>query len=193
MAYLVDQTSNARYCPVFDWVGEPYYFKDMPHETPPGTRLAVEGFPRSLKIKSAHKALPDFFLLSGKYAVSSNTRDLLEDLEPGKHQFIPVELRRKNGEPFEGDFFVLHVCAAVDAIVPEESDVHTKKTKGGREYLQLSKVRPMLTVNRSIIEKRHFWTGDKNFNINFFCSDEFFKRATAAKLKGFDFTPMREV
>ncbi|MET1412187.1 DUF1629 domain-containing protein [Roseibium sp. HPY-6] len=192
MAYLADQTSNTRYCPVFDWVGEPHYFRDMPHETPPGTRLAVEGFPRSLKIKSAHKALPDFFLLSGKYAVSSNTKDILDEFEPGKHQFIPVDLFRKNGEPFEGDFFVLHVRSAVDAIVPEESDVYTDTTDNGYRFLQIAKVRPNLTVRRNATIHRHFWTGDKNFSNLFFCSDEFFKRVKSAKLKGFDFTPMRE-
>ncbi|WP_299472556.1 DUF1629 domain-containing protein [uncultured Roseibium sp.] len=146
-----------------------------------------------MKIKSAHKAIPDFFLLPGKYAVSSSARDILEDLEPGKHQFIPVVLCRKNGELFEGDHFVLHVCSAVDAIVPEQSEVYAITTASGRQSLRLAKVRPSLAVQKNKLKDRHFWTGNKSFNINFFCSDEFFKRAKSAKLKGFDFTPIREV
>lgn len=193
MSYLVQQSTNPRYCPVFDWVGEPYYFRDMPHETPPGARIDVEGFPRTFKIKSSHKTLPDFFLLSGKYAISSKTKSLLDRLEPDVHQFIPVKLLKKSGEAFEGNFFVLHICFAVDAIAPEQSDVSVYTTPAGRKTLRLSKVRPNLAARKDRIEGRHFWIGDESFNNLFFSSDEFFEQVRKAKLAGFEFVPMTEI
>jgi uncharacterized protein DUF1629 len=193
MAYQVEQSSNTRYCPIFEWVGETYYFRDAPYEVPPGNRITVEGFPRALKIRSAHKTLPDFFLLSGKYAISDRMKDVLEKLEPGVHQYIPVILQKKSGEPFEGEFFVLHPCSAVDAIVPEQSDVSFHTTPAGRKTLRLKKVRPKLTVQKDKIKDRHFWTGDESFSRIFFSSDAFFDEVQKAKLKGFDFIPMTEI
>ncbi|CTQ51842.1 hypothetical protein LP7551_00358 [Roseibium album] len=193
MAYEVSQTSNTRYSPIFEWVGENYYFQDAPYQVPPGNPITVEGFPRALKIVSAHKTLPDFFLLSGKYAVSDRMKDVLEKLEPGVHQYIPVILQKKSGEPFEGEFFVLHPCSAVDAIVPEQSDVSFHTTPAGRITMRFKKVRPKLTVQKEKIKDRHFWTGDESFNRNFFSSNAFFDEAQKAKLKGFDFIPMTEI
>ncbi|WP_281929939.1 imm11 family protein [Roseibium album] len=193
MVYLVEQSTDPRCCPVFNWIGDPYYFRDMPHETPPGTRLVVEGFPRVLEIESSHTTLPDFFLLSGKYAVSSKTKDILEELEPGVHQFIPIVLKKKSGEPFEGKFYVLHPRSAVDAIAPELSDVSIHTTPGGRVTMRLSKVNPKLTSYKSKINGRHFWTGDESFSNLFFSSDEFFQKIQNEKLIGFKFIPMSVV
>ena len=193
MAYEVSHTSNTRYCPIFDWVGEGYYFQDAPHQVPPGNPIAVEGFPRALRITSAHKTLPDFFLLSGKHAISSRTKNVLEKLEPGVHQYIPVILQKKSGEPFEGEFFVLHPCSAVDAIVPDRSDVFFHTTPAGRKTLRFKKVRPKLAVQKEEIKSRHFWTGNESFNRNYFSSDVFFNEAQKAKLKGFAFIPMTEI
>lgn len=193
MAYEVSQTSNTRYCPIFEWVGETYYFQDAPHQVSPGNSIKVEGFPRALKIVSAHKTLPDFFLLSGKHAISDRTKEVLEKLEPGVHQYIPVILQKKSGEKFDGEFFVLHPRSAVDAIVPEQSDVFFHTTPAGRKTLRFKKVRPKLTVQKDKIQGRHFWTGEESFNRNFFASDTFFDEAQKVKLTGFDFIHMTEI
>ena len=49
--------------------------------------------------------------------------DIIEDIEPGAHQYFPVKLLLKSGEPEPEPYFILNVCTLIEALDREASNV----------------------------------------------------------------------
>ena len=50
--------------------------------------------PQVAILESSHKLLPEFISINAKLAVCPEAKALIEDLEPGRHQFFDVAIRR---------------------------------------------------------------------------------------------------
>ena len=83
-----------------------------------GTRAQVppEMFPPVL-IVGNDDPLDDWNGNAIGYIVSQRFRDAVEVLDPGTHQFVPVELRRHDGQLYEGrPFYYMRVTRLINAI-----------------------------------------------------------------------------
>lgn len=132
----------------------------------------------------------------GVWTVNDQVKQIIEELEPGIHTFIPVNLRVRDKETDYGQYYLLYIGQAIDAIVIDETNF---RDGFGREGFQKSWVLNGLVgptvLDPKLIEGRHLWRGGIGkiggggdpFYRYLFCSDELKKRIKSAKLEGWRF------
>ena len=92
-----------------------------------GYRVVAEDAPKKVRWLSTVRAVPDYDKCGGVPYVSERLRDLIEQFEPGVHQFVPVDLYRpKAKEPFATHYWFV-VCSRIDSVDAE----HTTLIKDG--------------------------------------------------------------
>ena len=96
----------------------------------------------------------------------------LDSLEPYVHQFVSIIIQRKSGEPFEGEYYLLHICQLIDAHIEELSDVIRRKTDSGTEFLSFRGGVPKMDVEKNKIAGKHLWCGDRHVPSSDFCSGD---------------------
>lgn len=80
-----------------------------------GRRVKREGMPSKVKWWD-RRPVPDFQILhSPTMIVSQRFREVVESIEPGVHQFEPVEYVTKGGEHV-ADMFVFVICNRIDSV-----------------------------------------------------------------------------
>ena len=151
-------------------------------------------------IKQSNKGkLSDFpYGLGGKFTCSPAFRNVVEELEPNTHQFIPVDVFNKDGSRSDEVIFLVNLLARIDFIDTENSKGLTPlKTLGGNDYFDVDRVdgRFALSIKSEIIGRRHFWrSGGLTFGAfidHFFCSDEAHDLILSRSLTDINFTPVR--
>ncbi|WP_284164506.1 DUF1629 domain-containing protein [Frigidibacter sp. SD6-1] len=140
-------------------------------------------------------AMTDVFPLPGLNGVSTRFKAIVERLEPNKHQFFPLKLRRKNGEPIEGGWFIFNACEKFDAILVKymkQEKVKWVRRFNGKPGLHCD-VRPnMLTFSRPEMAGRHFWITDNLSAPNLIMSNEAAKVMKAERIRNFYMTEQQE-
>ena len=97
-------------------------------------------------------AIPDFdraWMLN----VSSRAKDLIEDLEPGVHQFLPVDYIDIDGRFIESRWFLV-VCNRIDSVDRNHSRL---RLEGGWMWTPDGVVDPKLVFNEQQASGYHLW------------------------------------
>ena len=55
---------------------------------------------------------------------------MVEGLDPGRHQFIPIRVTERDGTPIEKDWHVLVITHRQDTLLPEASDLRWSDPSG---------------------------------------------------------------
>ncbi|WP_424942627.1 imm11 family protein [Aliiroseovarius crassostreae] len=171
--------------------------RDMHRGTDP---IADDLLPKRYSLAKSYKSLGDIIYLGAGIAVSSRLRDLIEELEPGRHQIWPIEVILPSGEAYPTEYFMLRVLSQLDPFDKEKSDPSCWK-KSGRI---LKMMRPKenhahgIALSRSVIGDHHIWrgivtpeTGISGFN--FYVSDRLKAAIHEAGLKTPPFYQLKEV
>jgi hypothetical protein len=80
--------------------------------------------PREILLDRPQKSFMDYFFINdGINVVSSRLRDILERLDPGLHQFWPMNFRTKRGIRIEGQFHGIVVMGFARALSEDGSDL----------------------------------------------------------------------
>lgn len=91
------------------------YVKNTMFDT--GRPIQTEHFPRTWKRKPSKNPIPDVMSAwKGNLFVSKRFKDLIEEFEPGVHQFLPADLMTRGKVVAEMYYFV--VCNRLDALDP---------------------------------------------------------------------------
>lgn len=138
------------------------------------------------------------------YSVSQAFVDLVEELEPGVHQWLRWELEDADGEPIETPIYAMNICNRVDAIRAEESTM-TRIDKGDRDFIYGYMPPPSIKVDlggevdirspagrggrfcvdAETVDGMALWA-DMRSRKQVFCSDALWAGIEKRKLKGFD-------
>ncbi|NIZ60953.1 hypothetical protein DL239_08195 [Sedimentitalea sp. CY04] len=117
--------------------------------------------PKGFVLAKPYKALGDVVLLGLGVAVTARFRELIEKLEPGRHQFRPIKIIQRSGETYSSEYFTLRVLTALDAWDRERSDPGSWK-----KSVRIAKMRAPLgdhahgiALSRSVIGDHHIWRG----------------------------------
>lgn len=121
--------------------------------------------------------------------VDDSVKSLLEELDPGVHGFIPINVRVVGGPPREHRFYILHCTAAIHAVVMKDTRFADGIGKFYPHSAQLSERGPIV-LNGNMIEGRHLWRGGIGkwggggdpLSGYYFCSDQLADRLQ--RLKG---------
>lgn len=121
---------------------------------------------------------PDFSFAEGGPCLSEGVRELIETLEPGVHQFFPVEMLNPDGSVREPRRYLLNVCQTVSAVV---DGTYSVLSDGTRFYLAH---RPM-KVRKDIISNLHLWRDSGVDFQHYFVSGELYNKLNEAGFGGF--------
>ncbi|WP_306047745.1 imm11 family protein [Nioella sp. MMSF_3534] len=90
-----------------------------------GTRsLSADEMPRQFFIDEKPRALPDMFMgSSGKWVVSDPARQIIEDLDPGLHQFFSINVQFPDGSSPLGEWFAMNITTVRKTMIDAESAI----------------------------------------------------------------------
>jgi hypothetical protein len=95
--------------------------KSGPDE-PPVTPIENHEPPEFFKMRKRQKSLGSLVQLnSGILAVDEALEDIIEKLEPGKHQFFPIKIMATNSEAYPKSYFTILVGHYLDSFLPAKS------------------------------------------------------------------------
>lgn len=148
--------------------------------------------------------LPDFVGAGGGangWILSEKARRLVVSLEPNVHTFIPVNLRVRGSDKSWGEYFLLYVGQAIDAVVREQTQFQGGFGQEGYNVSPLLDVlRPNIVLDRKLIAGKHLWRGGIGkigggggaFWSELFCSDELAELFKTNNIEGWLFnTPCK--
>ena len=164
-----------------------------------GYPVKPETLPAKILWACGNEPLPDVL---PRFAVSSRFRDLVEQFEPGVHQFVPVEIyKRKGGEP-AATYYWFIVCQRLDSVDRDHTTYMWRLDYTGEngfwtdedpETEQINED-AKLVFSRALIGAHHIWH-DPHLLVfkNRLCSTPFGNAVIAAELTGVNVTPREEV
>jgi hypothetical protein len=154
-------------------------------------RLNALEMPTLLRLQKKPKILPSVFSSEDGITICSrNLRDLIEALDPGQHQFLPITLLHRETPIFEDDTFIMNVHKTFDTI----DEKHTKASRGavpalGRprelfRYLNIGLVKKNdIAVSKSLLPNINLWR-EKNYSI-YMMSDALFETLKQRRMRFF--------
>ena len=137
--------------------------------------------------------MPDFAAILGYQVVSDAFRALIEEFEPGVHQYIPVDVyKTRDGEERWGTWYWLNICNRIDSTdhdAMREAGWYQTEIAGTKQRAQWDFnweaarwQEPPITFSRNRIGDRALWVDPYLNPKNFYACDKF---AGAVKERGF--------
>ena len=183
MAHVVKIGFSDR-MPAFEWDEEPEPMASFGFSF--GRRIDdLSIFPKSATQKDTKK-ICDVFSMPALNCVNARFRDLVEEFEPGVHQFIPISLKRKDGTPIEGEYFIFNCCQLLGAVLVNETKCGEwrKVVAGPNEGQPYYDIPPHdLVLSRPAIGGKHIWVSAVANPGNPFFSDELVERMEQEKIR----------
>lgn len=142
-----------------------------------------EEMPLKIVAEKPRKTWPDtFFTTNGLLVVRDPVRLVLEQLDPGEHQFFPLHFQTKRGLEIEDSWFAMNVTAKQDSILVEYSRVNVNPRAPDRlcSFYSDSKYGDVI-VDPSKQKGLHFWR-EARFNLSLLGSDRLFHEMKKRKL-----------
>ena len=137
-------------------------------------------FPSIVFVDSQESSLLDLIGIGGT-CVSEKFRSAVEGVEPGVHDFLPLELRYGSHDTYDvHQYYYFHICRYVTSINAERSNLTRGETKipGKGSIPLLAKKRNLpVVVNQDAVAGIHLWTEDGPVQAGegFFISDELYQ------------------
>lgn len=154
-----------------------------------GYALVPDTLPKRVLWANGTLPLPDVL---PRFAVSPRFRDMVDQFEPGVHQFVPVEIYKdRKGEPVATYYWFI-VGQRLDSVDRDRTTYNWTLDYTGKEGFWDDKDVPnaRLVFSNAAVEGRHIWHDPHLLtHKNGLCSDAFAHAATEAKLTGLTVAP----
>ena len=169
--------------------------------------ILLGSVPTRIIVKPAESDhLPDFGFApwGGWKLVSHAFMNLVERLEPGAHEFLPIsETLDQQGRLVDKRFFLMNILQQFNAVDAEQSTVkinehhHSSVTNGKKlefAYQTMRLVGPRkLTLKRALVAGHHLWHGTTEDIYHVFFSDALHHAVHAANLSPLNYFYAEEV
>ena len=162
---------------------------------PPFTPIKPHELPLSFDIVRGGKSLASLIALNfGILAVDEALKEIIERLEPGVHQFFPIEIRLRNGKLYPEKYYILVIGQYFDSFSPEGSDKFSFKLDKVRFSYENNKAGISgLAFRKSVFGGAHLWRERRIIGLLTCFSDELQAEITKAGLHIPKHYRMREV
>lgn len=140
--------------------------------------------PSTLALNGILNLKPFFKSVNGWWFVEQLVKDLIEALDPGRHQFIPIRLAGYSGEREieEGTWYILNVHFRVTSVVKDLSDLDVHRPPPN-ERLYVNPFGKRLTMDAAELDPAaHLWR-EHRFGRELFMSDDLYDRLMQMKVK----------
>lgn len=204
MSYYLDLSPEDQ-CALFDYVDTASRGKAGPYvsfvvgkflheqgtkgspDKPPFSPILAHEPPRSFVIERGGKSLGSLIMLSNRMlAVEEALKAIIERLEPGVHQFFPIEIMNRKGEAYSRPYYLLVIGQYFDSFLPNESDPHSFSKDGERGFFHKEKKVDMagLAFSKAVFGKAQLWRDRRMSREWLTCfSDELIAEITKAGLR----------
>ena len=140
--------------------------------------LTQDEIPQTLVLKSTKKSF-DISTFDNAWAyaesralvVRDDFRALVEELDPGLHQFLNINVMTNEGDPIAGDWFLMNVMHRQKTIIPTEDAAYPHPTNPERMGM-IVKSRRNLVVDTSKLSPANLWR-EEGYRLELFVSDQF--------------------
>ncbi|WP_208347473.1 imm11 family protein [Pseudaestuariivita rosea] len=123
-----------------------------------GRKLEPNEVPSVLKLEKNPQNLPASFMTADSlYIVQKPFRDLIEKLDPGLHQFFPIEVRLRNETPHDPSCYAINVTETRDSILDEQSSVEKFVTNPNNTDKHIIYYKKDVTVDPIKLTDIHLW------------------------------------
>lgn len=148
-----------------------------------GRAVHPENLPAKMKVVGAKHKLADYIRFGPRFICSDAFRETVEQVEPGVHQFEPVELVWKNGAT-AGNYFFVVFCNRISAI--DESLTYPPLVGPAKRWRPERKGEDRLVFSADRVAQNHFFynLGLEGYPL---CSGEAHDALTNTELTGFRF------
>lgn len=130
----------------------------------------------------------------GVWTIKENIKAIIEELEPGVHSFIPVNLKVRGSEEDFGKYYLLYFGQAINAVVVDATDFAEGRGRTGFEKSSTISAFGDCILDAEKVRGKHLWRGARGilgssspFAFTVFCSDELAKRIKAIGAQGWRF------
>ncbi len=150
--------------------------------------------PSNYYLRSRKKSFADAFRIgNGIIVVSERMKKLIESLDPGLHQFFPLNIFYRNGDKLPSNYFTIHITTSKTTIYMNQPAVQ-QRSYAGIEYVSflepMSKTDPII-VNDGLVDGAHIWRDDFSKK-TYFVSKTFLEEVKERKLIFFRTYPTLE-
>ena len=162
--------------------------------------IANEFLPRRYTLFKKYKSLADVINLGAGIAISQPLRELVERLEPRRHQLWPVEIADQSGRPQWSNYSMLRVLSQIDAFDMKNSDPACWRKSG--HILKVSSPKKDhahgIALKQSVVSDHHIWRGFVSSEsgisgFDFYVSDTLKSAIEEAGLRTMPFCQLKEV
>ena len=116
--------------------------------------------PDTVRLLKKSKRLPDGFkVYAAMLVVTGEVKAVIEELDPGRHQFVPIRVTERDGTPIEKDWHVLVITHRQDSLVPEQSELKYDGRSWGPTYYWL-RGPEMVAFDPARLDDSHLWWED---------------------------------
>lgn len=137
--------------------------------------------------------LPDFLTIVMQYVVSSRFMELVEALEPGVHQFIPIKIQDTAATETYG---IVNVLRPINAALNGQAVARLQEIGRipSREQQKRTLGASYNFIDRNAVAGFHLWRSDfMGTSTDLYFSEELMRRIKAAGLRGLKARPSVEV
>jgi hypothetical protein len=148
-----------------------------------------------------YQRLPDLLTVGSLPVVCEAFRQIVLDLEPNKHQFVPITLYDEAKQALPGAYWVMNVLQRCDCVIDKaqlkkweaEGHVFPEVEQLHRTYRPTSRaIKPYLNKTRTA--GLHLWRPMRSpYWFEFFVSDELMRRVNRANLRKLNARPAVEI
>ena len=155
-----------------------------------GYRVNSDKMPKVMLWPGGNNALPEV-IMHNCLAVSPRFRDLVEQFEPGLHQFFPVDVHKDMNNGPVATYYWINVCNRIDSINAEKTTYIRKKDYTGKEFWSRTgaPADAKIVFSKEKTARYHLWV-DPNVPaaIHFYISNALAAALASADLLGLSLT-----
>lgn len=129
-------------------------------DRPQLTRIEPHEPPQFFQTIKTYPSLGALIMLNDRIvAVDASLKDIIDLLEPGVHQFSPIEIRMPKGAVFPQQYYTLAIGQYFDSFSPEQSKPDSWYKDGDYQFKHVDRKSDMagLAFSSSVFGKAHLW------------------------------------
>jgi hypothetical protein len=157
-----------------------------------GRAVSVDYFPKKIRKQGPRRRIPDMERVGGFIVVSQKYKDLVDNFEPGVHQFSPVEVYWDKNEPPVGTYYFFNICNRLDTTDKVKS-TQTWHSTAVASFWRYGKLGETLIFRKGSYGKAVLWADKHILASPPLCTDAFHDATIEAGCDGIDYIRFDEV
>lgn len=129
-------------------------------DRPLSTPIEPHEPPQFFQTIKTYPSLGSLIMLNDRIvAVDASLKDIIDLLEPGVHQFFPIEIRMPKGAVVPKQYYTLAIGQYFDSFSPEQSKPSSWYKDGDYQFKHVDRKSDMagLAFSSSVFGKAHLW------------------------------------